>query len=610
MCGIAGHLAFPAADPEAVRRMSNALRHRGPDGDGLLVDGPVALGHRRLSIIDVGGGAQPIFNEDRSVAVVLNGEIYNYRELAEELRGRHTFRTVSDTEVLVHLYEDLGEGMLERLRGMFAFALWDARARKLLVARDRLGKKPVLYVQAEGALWFASELGALEAAGAPLGAVDRRALSDYLELLYVPAPRTVWTGARKLEPGHLLVADAAGVRVRRYWSPPQPGTARPTASLDELGERVRSTLEESVRLRLRSDVPLGVLLSGGIDSSTVVALAAREVGPGLSTFAVGFGRADDELPFARAVAERYATKHHEIIIDEGARDATERALEAFSEPFGDSSAVPTLEVFRAVAREVKVVLTGDGGDELFAGYDRYRRVEGLPSVPGAGRMTPWLDRLPAWGALPRVRRAARMLGTRRASRYRAMIEVFTHSERRSLLDGSAGVAQSVPDSPTDVDSALAFDLSVYLPDDLLVKTDIASMHWSLEARCPLLDHVLTEQVVPLPARFKQDARQGKLVLREAVGELLPAVVRARAKRGFGSPVDAWLRGPLRPMLGDLVESRRSPLRDWLDGGAIDRVMRHATSGRGNAHQAWALLALAGWGAGRSGPRPATRAHGA
>lgn len=593
MCGISGYLRFPVTDVEVARRMGDSLSHRGPDGEGTFVEGPIALAHRRLAIIDVEGGAQPIYNEDQTVVVVLNGEIYNYRELAAELRQRHTFRTSSDTEVLVHLYEDFGEEMLGKLRGMFAFAIWDSRKQTLLVARDRFGEKPLLYVTDANSMWFASEFAALRAGGAPLGEIDRDALSDYLELLYIPAPRTIWSNARKLPAGHLLTADRDGVRIRRYWSPPTTGRlAEPSA---KLVSDVRDCLEESVRLRLRSDVPVAVLLSGGIDSSAIVALAARELGRSLSTFSIGFGRDDDELPFARMVAEKYGTNHIESTITDSVEQATSRAFDAYTEPFGDSSAVPTVEVFRLVGQQVKVVLTGDGGDELFAGYGRYRQVARLPRVPGAAALAQAVGTRQWTAPLTRLARAARVLGARGGARYRALIEVFSPAERRDLLGAAAGTA-SWPEAPTDVDSALAFDLAVYLPDDLLVKTDIASMHWGVEARCPLLDHELAERVVPLTARYKQNRRIGKLLLRSAIGDLLPPAILERKKRGFGSPVGSWLSGPLRSMFSDLVASRRSRLRDWLDPAAVDRCARAIFDGTGNPHQGWALLSLAAWAA--------------
>lgn len=598
MCGIAGHFSTAGADAAAVRRMMSALGHRGPDGEGMFTSGPVALGHRRLSIIDVEGGAQPISNEDGSITVVFNGEIYNYRELADDLRQRHNVRTSSDTEVLVHLYEEVGDEVVGHLRGMFAFALWDARRRRMLAARDRLGKKPLIYVRNQQNLWFASELRALEAAEVQLGSVDREALSQYLELLYIPAPRTIWSQAKKLPAGHFLVADDAGVRVRRYWAAPQPGSASAETALRSTPSAIAELLNEATRLRLRSDVPVGVLLSGGLDSSVVAALAARNSATPIRTFSVGFGRSDDELPIAAHVARSYSTEHHEIVICENVLDATTRALAAFSEPFGDSSAVPCSEVFREVGRHVKVVLTGDGGDELFAGYDRYRLVERLPLVRGAAAVARGLDLLPPLRHVQRARRGARALGCRGPARYRAILEVFPTKLRRALLGFATHPAQFGAARTLEVDTALDFDLNTYLPDDLLVKTDITSMMWGVEARCPLLDQVLVEQVVPLPASLKQDAKRGKLLLRQACGELLPDAVLSHPKRGFGSPVEEWLRGPLLPLVGDLLLAPRAKVNHVLDPRAVEKTVSPVVRGHGNGHQVWALVALATWLDGR------------
>ena len=611
MCGIAGHLAFPRADPEAVRRMTCALAQRGPDGEGFYAEGPIALGHRRLSIIDLAGGAQPIWNEDRTIAVICNGEIYNYRELREELRARHAFRTGSDTEVLVHLYEDEDTGMLRRLRGMYALALWDARRRRLLLARDPLGEKPLYYREGDespqGAassrsLQFASDPRALRKAGAGQGAIAREALSDYLELLYIPAPRTLRAGVRKLPAGHYLLADEAGIGLHRHYQPPSPGSA-PSRQLAP--QALLESLRESVRLRLRSDVPIAALLSGGIDSSAVVALMAQELGPGVRTFAVGFGAPDDELPHARAVALRWKTEHRELIIGPDAVAQTAEALASFGEPFGDSSAVPAVAVCKAVAREAKVVLTGDGGDELFAGYDRYRLLGRLPHLRAARLLSPLLDRLP----LPRkaaLQRAARAISSRGGARYRALVEVFPAAERAALL-GLAGcsaprvadfpaatdfpAAANDVDSANDVDAALAFDLNTYLPDDLLAKADAASMRWGLEWRSPLVDPVLAALVVPLAAQQKQSQTSGKLLFKQALRGLLPDEILARKKRGFGAPVEAFLRGPLRAQVQELLLAKDGRVKSLLEPRAVDAAVNPVLAGRGNAHQAWALYAL-------------------
>ncbi len=594
MCGIAGQLAFPSADPQAVRRMADALAHRGPDGEGFHSDGPIALGHRRLSIIDIAGGAQPMFNGDGSVAVVFNGEIYNYKELRAELAPRHRFKTASDTEVLLHLYAELGDRLVERLRGMFAFALWDKPRRRLLAARDRFGEKPFLYCHRPGASFtFASELRALKASGLPLGDVDRAALSDYLELLYVPAPRTIYSGVRKLPAGNLLVADERGVEVRPYWRPPVPGSRVDRAP--ELGREIRECLREAVRLRLVSDVPIAALLSGGLDSSVVVALMAQELGPGVKTFSVGFGQADDELPWARLVADRWKTDHREILVSSEVATQVAEGLGAYSEPYGDSSSVPTVAVCKAVAQHVKVVLTGDGGDELFAGYGRYRRAARLPHVPFAGALERASERLPELPYRSKLRRLLRVAADGGEARSRDMLDVFQPEERAALLGGERRRAPGPPDCPSgDVDAALAFDLGIYLPDDLLVKMDIAAMRWGLEARCPLLDHELAALAVPPRPSRKQTARVGKLLLREAASDLLPPAILRREKRGFGSPVQAWLSGPLRGLVEDLLRPGSARVRDWLEGREIDRVLDRVVRGRGNAHQGWALLALESW----------------
>jgi asparagine synthase (glutamine-hydrolysing) len=572
--------------------MMEALRHRGPDGEGLLVDGPVALGHRRLSIIDIGGGAQPVFNEDRSVAVILNGEIYNYRELRDELRGRHQLKTASDTEVLVHLYEDRGVEMLGALRGMFAFVIWDAKKQQLFAARDRVGKKPLLYCENGDELFIASEIRALRAAGCQLGSIDPTALSGYLELLYVPAPRTIWSRVRKLAPGHYMVARNGSLETRRYWDMPRPGTI---LNVDPgIEARTLHTLEESTALRLRSDVPVGVLLSGGIDSAVVTRLASESESR-LKTFTVGFGREDDELAAARQVAQRCGTEHHEIMVDDDVVGATQRALSAFSEPFGDSSAVPCSEVFRHVAREVRVVLTGDGGDEVFAGYGRYRRVERLPTLPLLRFAGQALERAQGVPPLRRASRLAAVVSSTGRQRARAVMAVFSPHERAAMLGvTSTDWGPGAGTANGNGNAAIEFDLDVYLPDDLLVKTDITSMAWSLEARCPLLDQELLQQVVPLPLSAKQDTQRGKLLLRHAVGSKLPAEVFARPKRGFGSPISEWLRGSLRPFFTDHLLSAGARVRQWLDGKTIERVASEALRGTGNAHQAWALLALEVW----------------
>jgi asparagine synthase (glutamine-hydrolysing) len=592
MCGIAGHVAFPSADALAVARMTAALTHRGPDGYGELTDGPVALGHTRLSIIDIDGGAQPMFNEDRSIAVIFNGEIYNYRELRDDLRSRHQLRTSSDTEVLVHLYEDLGEEMLHVLRGMFAFAIWDARSNRLFAARDPFGEKPLYYASTRDGLYFASELAALQRAGLDLGGIDRDALGDYLELLYIPAPRTIWRAVKKLPAGTFLSFDRSGLRTHRYYRPPLSGSSTgPPADVCT----VQETLGEAAKLRLRSDVPVGVLLSGGLDSSTVVALVAPHTNK-LRTFSVGFGDDTDEFPYARMVAERYGTEHHELLIRRDLVADVERAFDAYSEPFGDTSSVPSVAVYRQIGAHMKVVLTGDGGDELFAGYGRYRTVQHLPYVPGAVRVARLLDHITARRGAERACRALRLIGSRGAGRARSFMEVFSQVRRHALLGEHTSSYAFADGAGSAGDSAIAFDLNVYLPDDLLVKTDTAAMRSSVEARCPILDVELARTVVPEPLKRKQNRRMGKLLLRRVARNLLPPPLLQRSKSGFGSPVGPWLYGPLRQFCLDYLARDTAIIRGWLDGKAIDRVLREALAGRGNPYQAWSLLALEGWAA--------------
>ncbi len=602
MCGIVGLVDWEGAAPwrHDVIRAREAMVHRGPDGSGLHLEGPIALGHRRLSIIDLGGGAQPMANEDGTVVVTFNGEIYNYRELAAGLRSRHVFRTSSDTEVLVHLYEERGLDMLADLRGMFAFALWDARAERLFAARDRYGEKPLYWAPLDAkaprrGVVLASELTALTKTTVDLGDIDRAALDDYLRLLYVPAPRTIRTNARKLAAGHALVCDRRGTRVFQYERPPLPGSGE-SRDVDGAARELRPLLEEAVRLQLRSDVPVAALLSGGIDSSTVVALMARELGAGVKTFSVGFGSDRDELPMAKLVADRYRTEHHELLLDLDLGSRAERALRAYGEPFGDSSAVPTVAVFEAVAPHARVVLTGDGGDELFGGYGRYREVAAWPVVPGADLAARCVDNAERWfdyRSLSRARRGLLLLGPTRA-KVGAHVDVFGRGARRALIGSPTQARAFIPTSARAGDAAIESDVAVYLPDDLLVKTDIAAMAASVESRCPLLDPRVARAALGWPLEAKISRTEGKLVLRRAVEDLVPAEILRRPKSGFGSPVERWLAGPLRSWMMDLLSSPSARIRDHLDDRRTRKVVSDVAVGRGNAHQAWALAALEVW----------------
>lgn len=591
MCGIAGQIAFPEASRATVEQMISRISHRGPDGQGIYSDGPAALGHARLSIIDIGGGAQPMFNEDRSVAVVFNGEIYNYRELRAEIAGRHQLCTESDTEVLVHLYEDLGENFVERLHGMFAFAIWDGRRRKLICARDRFGEKPLFYTEKAGSFSFSSELSGLFAVGLADIQIDESSLANYLELLYVPSPKTILKDAKKLQPGWLLVVDEKGVSTRPYWRPPVPGEGRPEESLRP--EELLSILQESVSRRMHADVEVAALLSGGIDSSIVTGLMSRVASQPIRTFSVGFGNVDDETPFAREVSEHFKTNHHEIFVHPSTPGQIVEDLAWYPEPFGDSSVVPTMAVAKEVARHVKVVLTGDGGDELFGGYGRYFQVGAMPHLPGVGLAGAALSRFENSYAR-KARRFAHAAGSVGGQRYRALTEVFDASARKRLMGRSYPPAAYAVELGSAGDSAIAFDLAYYLPDDLLVKVDIATMRYGLESRCPFLDHVLAERVIPLPLGQKVSRNEGKILLKRAAQGLLPRTILERKKRGFGSPVNQWLAGGLRHLMMDTIGSQNSPIFAYLNRTEVHRVVEAAGHGKGNSHQAWSLLVLDSW----------------
>src|SRR5581483_11852933 len=518
MCGIAG-IAGPAADSTAVKRMTDAMVHRGPDAEGLFKDREACLGIRRLKIIDLVTGDQPIANEDQSVWVVLNGEIYNFRELRDELRSRgHVFCSQSDTECIVHAYEEYGDGCVSRLRGMFAFALWDVKRQRLLLARDRVGKKPLVYAELNGSLYFASEFQSLFGSGALDRQIDFGALGDYLAYGYVPVPSSIYGGIRKLPPGHYLTWNAGSTSVTRYWQL----SFKPKLRISEreaLAELERE-LREAVKLRLVADVPLGALLSGGVDSSTVVALMAQLTPGRVKTFSIGFEEADfNELQHARRVAERYDTDHHELIVRPDAAAVLPTLVRHYGEPYADSSAIPTFYVSKLARQHVTVALNGDGGDEAFAGYDRHRAMQiaaWIAHVPGASSASMAIGppmagnlRLPS-----RVRRAGRFLeavGRPPADRLAQWVATLSPSRVAQLLKPDI-LAQARAQRSKVVerefernagldltDQVLATEVNTYLLNDLLVKMDIASMANSLETRSPLLDHRVLEFAASLPA---------------------------------------------------------------------------------------------------------------
>jgi asparagine synthase (glutamine-hydrolysing) len=599
-------------DLEAVKAMNSRLVHRGPDSDGLFHDGGVALAMRRLSIIDLEHGDQPISNEDGSVTVVQNGEIYNYRELRGELERRgHRFATHSDTEVLVHLYEEHGDGFVERLRGMFALALWDARGHRLLLARDRFGIKPLYYRHAGGTLSFASELKAMLEQPGFSRQIDPRAIAAYLAFNSIPAPLTIFAEARKLPAGGLLVWHDGEVEQTRYARPaPVPADRTRRRPADELADELRETLRDSIRAHLVADVPVGVLLSGGVDSAGIVALAAGEQADPVKTFSVGFEEASfDELDRAGLVAGRYGTDHHEIVLRPDAVELFPKLVEAFDEPFGDSSALPTYLVSELAAGEVKVALSGEGGDELFGGY--YTYVADL-LAPRVGRLAalaaPLAELFPSSDAKVsldyKAKRFARGAGLPPLERHHAWKEIFSRQLQASLL------GERDPDwDPVDVyreryaETAGAeplarlqdVDLGIYLVDDLLVKTDRSSMAHSLELRVPFLDNEVAAMALGLATPLKVRGLAKKRLLRQALAPLLPKEVLSGPKQGFSIPVAAWLRGPLQGFARETLSAETLSRQGWLDPVTVTSLLdRHCARHEDLSRQLWGLIAFTLW----------------
>ncbi len=614
MCGIAGIYRFDSApvDPDLLSRMTAVLAHRGPDGDGVHVDGPAGLGHRRLSIIDLAGGAQPIGNEDGTVWVVLNGEIYNFRDLRADLEARgHRFATRSDTEAIVHLYEERGDDCVQALAGMFAFALWDSRRRRLLLARDRLGKKPLYYAHRPGrALTFGSELKAVLVDPQVPCEIDLEALDRYLGLLYIPAPATIFRDVRKLPAGHLLVADAAGVSIREYWD--VRFVDGPRRTTQQYAGELRDLLGQAVQARLVSDVPLGAFLSGGLDSSTVVALMAQLADRPVVTASVGFRESDhDERPSARLVAGRLGCDARESEVTPRIRDLLPRLVWHFDEPFADSSAVPTYYVSKVAREHVTVALSGDGGDELLAGYPRHfwdrweARARPLARPAGAVRAVGrwWPSRLRGGNVLTHL---ALTPGDACARKHSA--ELFRDAAKRGLYseDMARTAAGFDPlavhrahyercDARDPLDRSLYVDLKTYLADDILVKVDRMSMAHGLEVRAPFLDHRVVEFVAGLPAALKLRGRTTKFVLREAMRSLLPEAVLARPKHGFTVPLRRWLRGELRELVEDLLFEPRAEQRGWFNPRTVKQLWAdHSDGVRDAGHQLWLLLMLELW----------------
>jgi asparagine synthase (glutamine-hydrolysing) len=617
MCGIAGKLYFDGTKKvrqEEIQQMCNTLVHRGPDDEGVYLSGCIGLGLRRLSIIDLNSGKQPISNEDGTVWTVFNGEIYNFVELRESLVSRgHRFSTETDTEVIVHLYEEQGEEFLSSLRGMFAIALWDTRKQRLLLARDRIGKKPLFYsVLPEKGLLFGSEIKAILQDPEVKRELNVEALDAYLTLLYVPAPITMFKNIQKLPPGHLLVCENGKVTIREFWDLHyQP---RVVVSEAELVEELEAILRESVQIRLRSDVPIGAFLSGGVDSSSVVSIMAQLMTRPVVTCAVGFEQEEhNELSFAKDIASRFGCTHHEHIIQPDVANLVPRIVSFFDEPFGDSSAIPTYYVSQMARQHASVVLSGDGGDEIFAGYSRHylQRLEYqlrrfFPGTPGR-----WLAASLA-NSLPRIRGRAtfKKLGMMpdQAYAYKHSHTLFTDEEKRRLYsdDLLAGSKTFDPasslrayynkcDSTDPLDKALYVDMKTYLADDILVKVDRMSMAHSLEVRAPLLDHKLIEFTATLPSSLKLKRRITKYLLKEVMRKYLPSDILSRPKHGFTMPLGQWLKGPLREMVEDCLSCSTTRQRGLFNAKLTQALWSEHASGQvDHSHRVWMLLMLELW----------------
>ena len=623
MCGICGLTYLDNRIPERniLEKMNAAISHRGPDSDGFYANAGVGLAMRRLAIIDVAGGDQPMFNEDQSCALVFNGQIYNYLDLRAELfRRGHKFSTKTDTECILHLYEDEGDDVVNWLRGMFAFALWDQKKRRLFIARDRMGQKPLYYTLQNGVFYFASELNSLLSALPRHPAIDLESIDLYLSLQYIPEPRTAYRGIYKLPPAHTLIWENGKVSLNRYWD--YAYGPKHTVSEDELAEELRVRLTDAVRMRLMSEVPLGAHLSGGIDSSVIVALMAEINETPVKTFSVGFEEESfSELEYARAVAQRYATDHHEFILTYGDIPATsEKLIRHFGEPFADPSAIPLYLLSKMTRKYVTVALNGDGGDESFAGYQRYW----LDPLANAYLRGP---RFLTHGLFPNFARflpdrTGRPVGQSLISGLKRLEQLAHIDKRASILRwGSyfspwqrqalwkqeywqnfyAANAENLLSDYFDktdgsfLDCTLYTDLHSYLPGDLLVKADRMTMAASLEGRSPFLDHELVAWSACLPDHLKVRGRSGKYLLRKAFANYLPERIQGRGKQGFGIPVSAWFRGSLANWSREELLGVDTPLRAWFNIPALESILAEHQNGRvDHGKRIWALMMLVEW----------------
>jgi asparagine synthase (glutamine-hydrolysing) len=618
MCAICGIVNFDHSEPVdrgTVEKMTSTLIHRGPDDEGFFVEGAAGLGFRRLSIIDLSGGHQPIFNEDGSLAIVFNGEIYNYRDLAAQLAAAgHTFSSKSDTETILHAYEQYGDNCVDHLRGMFAFAIWDRRRQRLFAARDRVGIKPLYYYRGARFLAFASEIKALlEAPGIPRE-VDPEAFDQFLTQRYVPGPRTMFKDIFRLQPGHTLAVDRAGVHIRKYWDVDY--CTRTSASPRQIAAEFDELLDESVRLRLISEVPLGLFLSGGLDSSAILAKLHKVTeGRTIKTFSVGYdasgGRDEQisELEYARIAANAFGADHHELRVS--ANDFAEfipNLVWHLDEPLADASCIPLYFVSKLAREHITVVLSGEGADEILGGYGIYPKMLALDrmnrNVPALGRLA---GKLAPFSSAEPLRRYLRLAGQPLEDGYRGVCRGFGIESRRRLI-GDTRVKRSeqqlteifrghfqAAGKASPLNRMLYVDTKVWLPDDLLLKADKMTMATGVELRVPFLDHKLVEFAASLPDSSKISRHGGKSLLRKAMRGVLPKTILERPKNGFGVPLASWLRGPLRQFTRDHLLSTDAACRSWVDAAEMKRIVEQHEQGRADRSQElWALLVFEFW----------------
>ena len=632
MCGICGIVDFSgdSVQEDILRKMCQMMIHRGPDDEGVYINHQlqatshqskpsVGLGHRRLSIIDLSvSGHQPMCNEDGTIWIVLNGEIYNYIELVKDLREKgHKFKSNTDTEAIIHLYEEYGEECVKKLRGMFAFTIWDEKEEVLMLARDRPGKKPLLYYYKNGIFCFSSEFSSLLASGLIDKEIDPKAINYYLTFGYIPAPMTIYKNVYKLPPAHILIFKNGQVNIKRYWN--LDYTKKIEISEEEAASEVLRLLKEAVKIRLQSDVPLGAFLSGGIDSSTIVALMSQLTGERVKTFSIGFDDKDySELKYANKVADTFNTEHHEFVVKPNVIEILPVLIDHYGEPYADSSAIPTYYVSRQTKQHVTVALNGDGGDEVFAGYERYQAVllsEMYQKIPAIlrnplfqtiGNLIP--DSFGQKDRLKRIKRFIEGAHLPLSKRYLQWIGMFTEKVRDDMYTDEflRKVSDSDPlriisktlnssNGLSLLDRLLLTDTMTYLPDDLLVKVDITSMANSLECRSPFLDHPLMEFAASLPAKYKLRRFIKKYILKKAVENIIPKDNIYRRKMGFAVPVGRWFRGELKGLLQETLLSQDSLKRGYFKPDKIkDIVFQHTSGQKDWSFQLWSLLMLELW----------------